>query len=348
MKLKIRLFFQFVSLLICVYQACAALQKYFGYSKAIQTSVEKISQDEEIVVNVCSYVVTFNYVLANELGYSGYFLFLAGIARKSNVPTWKGIHQNLTYKKLHEMLYESPFNSVDVNRETDKNFVFHNGPCLKTISTYGKDIKISTKKRSLQIFLLHETSDKQITTNKSPESTITLDVEENNYDYLRYELTYEIHDDSINDGISCVDYRYLQENYGDCLYKELKQYVYSTYGCYPPWIEEPGNNVCEEDKIPQNMENSSYKRFLKDLDSLTDGDNIEMMKQCPSPCYTIKVIPILKTHFVNIRNFSYVLFTNNQETIRVFRSVYSYDLFALITELGSSLGLWLGLYVFLY
>ena len=52
---------------------------------------------------------------------------------------------------------------------------------------------------------------------------------------------------------SCFSYRKHQENYSDCL-----QYSFSTYGCYPKnWFE----------------------NFLQDLDALTVGDNIEMMKQ---------------------------------------------------------------------
>ena len=121
---------------------------------------------------------------------------------------------------------------------------------------------------------------------------------------------------------------------------------FSTYGCYLPWIDDPENRVCERDIIPFKLEDGRYENFLQDLDALTDGDNIDMMNQCPRPCYAVTVSLVETFHMVNIRDFSFALISNEAETAIVYKLAFSYDFFALITELGSSLGLWLGIYYF--
>ena len=342
MNSRLKSIFQVLLTVIFIFQAYQAFQKYFKYPVVTQTSIEKIEKGTKTDFQICEHASLFDYHTANRLGYSAYYLFLVGMSRESEFPTWRGINGNLSYEILQDILIDNDFANVSVNEETAKSFIFHNKYCLETQLSSGKDLKISTTNKSLKIFLNHKSTDLRITNFRTSQLMIDLEVEETAFHYWRYSLKYEVYDDTIHDGNTCVDYRRLKESYGDCIYNIFKQYAYLTYGCYPPWLNEGVGNVCEKDSIPFKIENGRYETFIDVMDSLTDGDTVKLMKQCPSPCYKVKVELVFKAHYVNIRNFSYVLISNEQENVTVYKSAYSYDLFALVTELGSSLGLWLG------
>ena len=66
------------------------------------------------------------------------------------------------------------------------------------------------------------------------------------FDYKVFKLFYSVIDNTVVEDISCFDYRKLHDSYGDCNYRALEEYIYSVYGCYPPWIEQAGGDTCEK------------------------------------------------------------------------------------------------------
>ena len=342
MKARLRVFFQIFASLFCMFQAFQAFKKYFEYPVVVQTSERARNADERALFYICETKFSFDYPLAKEFGYASFSSFLAGDLLGSEIPSWKGINGSSSYHELFKILLNNDFSQVKVNEDTEKMFIFHNGFCLKTFRTSKEMLEVATNSKALKIYPSHPLIDLKITNAKTPEDTVMLDVDEN-FHYLRYELIYEVHDNSIHDGISCVDYRRLQEDYGDCLYRAFKKDTYATYGCYLPWIDDVGENVCEEHETPTTNRNGHYDKIFDDLNALTDGDDIDSMKKCLPPCYTVKMFLKKRSHFKNTRDYSFAIITNGLDTVKVYKSAYSYDLFALITELGSSFGLWLGM-----
>ena len=89
-----------------------------------------------------------------------------------------------------------------------------------------------------------------------------------------------------------------------------------------------------------NMRPSEILR--KDLDNLLNNVPMESMNDCLRPCkrVIIQMIRFQKWENRPVRNKLYLVH-NNEVPIHTY--VYDYDIFNLIVDLGSSLGLWLGL-----
>ena len=75
--------------------------------------------------------------------------------------------------------------------------------------------------------------------------------------------------------------------------------------------------------------------------TLADGVKIDLMKHCIEPCYQVKVI-FEERSLATWDNYALLNIYGNVETVRVLKAVYSFDIFMLMVELGSALGLWLG------
>ena len=207
-------------------------------------------------------------------------------------------------------------------------------------------------------FILVTTNDKMVTTNyvvySSTDSTIHIDRSLQflttlgftfniTFDNKAYELSVEVHDNTINDGSTCVDYRNLNYIYGECNYKAPKNYIYSSYGCYPPWMsDEIHDKLCEIDVKSMAIDGKLHEQLWKYFDMLTDGRKIDLMKQCLPACYQIKAKLEKIFDYPYRLNNARLMITEAEENVKVFKAVYSFDIFTLTVELGSALGLWLG------
>ena len=344
---QLRILFQMCMTFIFLQQAVNAWQRYFDYPEVIQTSERIVGHDEKPSFRICSKHF-FNYSEARRNGYPSLSLFLGGGLQGSTIPTWKGNTGDLKFLNYSKKLFVFDYSRLEINVDYDKQFLFHHGFCLETSVLTEETLSVITKEKDLRIYPFHATTDLRITDERSSGHGVTLDVgEDSPYHYWGYEITYEVYDNTIDDGASCVDYRKLQESYGDCLFRNFKDYVFTVYGCYPPWIATEDDPECEIDKDPHRIENDRYKKVWSYLDALTDGTHIEIMKKCQQPCYFVKYKLIEKVHYTNIRQYSSVKIRTTSDKVTVYKAAYSYDFYALITELGSGLGLWLGNYYFI-
>lgn len=61
-----------------------------------------------------------------------------------------------------------------------------------------------------------------------------------NIQVFRAEITYELHDSSLRDGITCIDYELENKTtYGNCITSALHAKYLDVMGCFPPWM--PGS-----------------------------------------------------------------------------------------------------------
>ena len=176
-----------------------------------------------------------------------------------------------------------------------------------------------------------------------PDSYITFgSTSKTTYDDKNYEIFYEIYDITINEGTTCVGYRKQKETFGECNIRVFKQYMYSAYGCYPPWIDESDKNLCEIGIEAKEIEPGLLKNVTKDINALLGRRIIEVMKLCLPPCYQEKTH--LKLEYLNpgYQKSARLDIFKTGVIVPVFKAVYSFDIFTLAVELGSALGLWLG------
>ena len=339
---QLRVLFQIFATLIFLQQAFTAWQRYFVYPEVIETSEKFVTDDEKPSFLICSKQF-FNYSAARINGYPSFSLFLAGGLQETKIPTWKGNTGNLEFLNYSKNIFDFNYSGLDINADYDKIFLFHHGFCLDTSVLSEKTLIVKTKEKAVRIYPFHKSTDLRITDEKSSGNGVTLNVgEDSPFHYWAYEISYEVYDNTIHEGTSCVDYRKLQEDYGDCLLKNFEDYVYSIYGCYPPWLVNKEESKCEVDKDPHRIENDRYVKVWSDLDALTDGIHIDVMKKCPKPCYFVQYKLVEKLHYTNIRQYSLAIIRTTSDKVKIFKAAYSYDFYALITELGSGLGLWLG------
>jgi hypothetical protein len=343
-----RIFYHLVAFTIFMIQAQQSMKKYFQQPVVIQHSRASIDIIEKPEIKVCS-GTPFKYGKASEYGYSLDSKFLVGMIPNSTTPTWKGIYQNSTFNELSNVLRDRNFSKISLNQPSKLSFEFGKGFYLNTIGI-DTELKITSKDKLLVIYIVYRSTDPRIISNRNFHSFISLGFMSNtSFDYKVYELSAEVHDNSIYEGITCVDYRKQKYTYGDCNYNALKKYIFSIYGCYPPWMsDETQDKLCEIGIKSKAIDNKQFELVWKKFDMLTDGREIHLMKVCLPPCYQIKPKLEKKLHYPFKLTNAELVITNTDKTVKIFKAVYSFDIFTLTVELGSALGLWLGMLIFIF
>ena len=56
------------------------------------------------------------------------------------------------------------------------------------------------------------------------------------FSYENYDLEYTLHDKSLHDGDTCLNYDKLTSSYGECIEDKWNEISLGSYGCLPPWF----------------------------------------------------------------------------------------------------------------
>lgn len=345
---ELRTVFQVIAGIIFLIQAQQSLKKYFQYPVVHQDSITDTNTIEKATVQVCLGGF-FQYGKAAEFGYSLRSKYLAGMIPNSTIPTWKGNAGNSTIQEIQDYIFKKDFRRVKINKPSEFMYKFGKGFCLQT-QEIDQDIFISTEEDNLKVYIMHDSTDSQLIKEKSQQGYTNLNkISNTTFDYKIYEISYQVVDETIHDGDSCVDYRKQGQTYGECNYNALMHYVYSNYGCYPPWIKTRERKKCEVDMPSKNMDPDTYFQIWKNINTLTDRISIDIMNQCKEPCYQVKVslkeMANIKATFIQKAELQII---DNAKTVHISQAVYSYDFFTLTVELGSALGLWLGNVIYIF
>ena len=136
--------------------------------------------------------------------------------------------------------------------------------------------------------------------------------------------------------------------YGECVDSVIKKKMNDMIGCIPPWIK---FNMVEIDKdICTNQVNITSTQVM-DIVSVMEQLNhdIKFLKElkltseeCKPSCTQMKVASKM-TSYVSGNWSGYYFTMLFNDIIKVQKEVTSYDIFSLCFEIGSSLGLWIGL-----
>ena len=279
---------------------------------------------------------------------------MLGILMKSTNISWLGKEGNQTFKDLENLLFDSDYSSLisesisrsknfRIANETKRTFLFPHGVCIKLENLLlHTGIKIRSKE-DIDIYFVDPAKANDIRTEGTLDAKANIGpTSDTFFSFGNYELEYFLHDHSIHDGTTCTDYSRLKMSYGECLNDILKQESLATYGCLLPWISTNNVNIICEEKI--NMEVYVMKKtpLYRDILYLVKNFEPQMFKRCLPPCITMQI----KLHEVSYK--SKVVEKAGLETIikdwaTVYTQVYSYDILSLTVDLGSALGLWMGL-----
>ena len=163
--------------------------------------------------------------------------------------------------------------------------------------------------------------------------TITIDPKEPKYYEFQETRT------ETNDG-SCMNYpSSAHQSYTACLDKELREIVVPTLGCMIPWMSEENQCTGHLTRLPKYQE---IEQWLTDVvNDARRGIQYESTR-CPLPCNLLTAKNSYLLSGKSNRNF---VFLHLQDYVKVERIVLDYGFTDLLVEIGSCLGLWLGLSV---
>ncbi len=117
----------------------------------------------------------------------------------------------------------------------------------------------------------------------------------------------------------------------------------NTITCLPPWLS--NNKQCNETYPTDTFDDSFYDEIYKNyLQTLLMGSNIKFEEECRQSCEETTYTVIEKGVILRDWAARYASITFDPKVL-VTERVPNYSMFQYIIDVGSSLGLWLGLSV---
>ena len=345
--------FQTFAIILFVLQFQQSVRKYFQYPVVEQKSRVSVKDLPNPVVYVC-HESQFNYTKALNKGYKHYSFFMAGIRENSTTISWGGIWENETYKDLENILFDSDYSSIESKtlvrstnlwnvNEKKRTFLFPHGVCVELENVpHNTTVKILSREE-INIYFVDPNRANNVRTEETLNAKANIGPTANNlFTWGSYEVEYFLYDDSIHDGTSCTDYTKLDISYGDCLNNILIHKFMVAYGCLPPWVFTNSSKVTCEEETNIDANAMEIRALYKDMINLILNLEVDMFKRCLTPCTTMKIKVQKVSSGSNWIDHS-VFRAISKDWGTVHTQVYSYDLLSLTVDLGSALGLWMGL-----
>ena len=143
----------------------------------------------------------------------------------------------------------------------------------------------------------------------------------------------------------CRDYD-TADGYKQCAEKSARKKLIDLLGCIPPWMSQLDNEpICYdavEFKDKKQAEHvKSQMSLIVNFIYLNYEDALNLEGECKLPCSQIH-LSVKKIKKFGYNNYN-SLIMKFDDSVKIIEEKNGYDLFALMVEVGSSLGLWLGL-----
>lgn len=307
--------------------------KYASQPKVTERSVVPVTQITPPLFYVCNYA-QFNYTRAESLGYDSYEDFVLGKVNGSDKATWIGKSRNQTYNETVKSLFNDDYADLDTGMTSTKLVFIHPyGFCTQMIMTNLTMVEQEVRtKHSVNIMIQDPYGSNNLKIEGEFGETERLDAEEGENEYLYNKMFYKLHDESVYDGDKCTDYRKLNMSFGQSLEKEMKDKLNDLYGCIPQWF--PGKmEKCSSSSKPIT---DKAKEYISNITSYN-----KIVTDCKPSCQRLELQlkRIGKTDHPTMAIFD----LKHHHEVEVHKIICAYDIFNLIVELGSSLGLWMGM-----
>ena len=350
-----RILLQICALAVFTYQMVQAVARYTSFSSIASLGTRVITDATLPDIYVCQEGQNVSAVLNEHLYDFGMEDFLAGQIFGYSGLTWNG-YKNVSYESiLSQMQPERETFLVEGKpRENWKNFsnmkqVFtaFNGFCTKirvnttgippddlfVVSFYAKNDK------SVQVIVADTGSAPYYMINTD---TLAGDAVAFEQGFAKY---YTINFEEMvwrEENLECTNYGQgsAYQSYAECVSSEQQPYL----GCKVPWLSAPDDpSICKGLISPGYEMKNTFETFRQQLwDKVKMSDLVSHTSACRRPCLELRAQARLKTREKSEPNWS-VVFLNFQKTVKVTMNKKAYGIFDLLVEIGSSLGLWVGL-----
>ena len=270
--------------------------------------------------------------------------FTLGYQEGSNKYTWKGKHGNLTFEELQALVFTPDYGRLRSAYGTiHKVFMPRLGFCLKLIDDNSK-VYIKENKKSVLI-IVDPFRENGLRALEMDNGMLHFGpTYENFYDGASYELEYRLKDSSLYDGKSCSDYNRFNSSYGSCIESIMREKLLGCYGCLPPWFPGSMKKTCETDISISSNDKSACQLLSHTFLNFFLGRDLKIFENCLPPCMKMELRMKSTSHITNGKRYTRLsIFMKSQVVIS--KDTYSYDIFNLMVDMGSALGLWLGLSV---
>ena len=356
-----RFVIQFAAFIVFCYQMIHAIIKFEKEETGQTYITQTIDKIPLPLILVCERD-QYDWGAAEELGYRWQYQLFRGMLGKNM--TWGG-KKNQTFNQVLKTIYKYKYEGLLFWRQPTRiqshtqflndedyliTFVYPHGFCisLENIPSPkpGEELIIKTNfNQSLDVYIT------------DPSKRVYYAVSEASFtgDHIGYTATpnvtnrqlhfyFEVEVKVLNKdypGEDCTDYgsESHPESYADCIDADHQAEFMPLLGCMPPWMSK--NSQCKGyvNKSLDYSKNSTIKALLYNtligLDYSVPG--------CKTPCHQMKITSRL------LKEIPYAgppkLLFNFDQMVKKHYSIRTYDAFDFIVEVGSALGLWLGLSV---
>ncbi len=324
-----------------------SLRKYVERPVSQAIFTVELDQVKKPLIYVCE-DGQFNETISKQYGYAYPGKFWTGEVQCMQNASWSGNHGDKSFLELRRMFYQHDYtnfyafvlNHTSEDWEEAKHkieFVNPSGFCMNLSEVITGSELISTVKKST-LFLVDPYYANSIKMLGRENYLLAFGRQVNGlFEGASYDVKIELHDLSVMDGTTCVDYEKLGTSYGKCLEFGWKDFMKKWFGCLLPWISDELHPICQ---FVEKKTESVYKAFLK-LEKFFLDIQIKAYNPCLPPCHKMS-FKLKKVEDWTNGNISMLRF-DISEKVTVYTDYYAYDEFSFIVDLGSALGLWLGL-----
>ena len=344
---------QIAAIVIFSLQMILAIQKYMERPTMSSPGTKTSSAlDKSLVAAICKQS-QFVYSRADELGYKWSINYLSGETNDESVLSWNGLHGNWTFNEIFNYLYGSNLDEIYIkvsNGTISQRVLLPYGLCkvYEGKPTRALNIKFRETSEQTEYFIFLSDSATSLPF-QLPYSLLTGDrikivLHPNSTvkKYVHYNI--QLKETNVRTGDeSCWEYpTQIYESYADCVGAEMKEKILPVLGCMIPWISKSDRCV---GPIHRMQGHESLVQWIYTIIRDAFGGIQYQSESCLLPCSVLSLhATYLQSGSGDFEDFDSVdLFFS--KSVKVETVMLAYDFTALLVEIGSCLGLWLGLSV---
>ena len=263
-----------------------------------------------------------------------------------------GKHLNITYEKLMKTFSKYSFNFDGFyqkkRKKYDETFFQSYGYCSELADYDLEELLtiafINEKNEKYNIFV----TDSRLKTFLGPDLISQSGDRIEVYNDIDYKFTVKLKLEDLTNPYTnenCLPDEEEIEMYKDCVDNELTNDLLPDLGCIPPWLS--ANNQCdgiyeESSKLGQSFYEGGLVYENYSLPSIYHDQN-KAQQKCKKPCLKTTIQVERKQKGEPRDNNHYFVDLRFITEIVLKRKIVAYDMFNFVVDVGSSLGLWLGL-----
>ena len=353
---KTKLLIQTVALVFFILQVTLALQHYIAKPTMTTLGSKSLfSHNKPLLIAVCK-TSQYNYTRGDEIGYRSSSTYFAGHTNDKTVLSWTGQHGNLTLNEtfyhvmnpgIENIEFEVTHSSLKPNPSlTDgkitERYLMPNGLCKVYERKPLEVIHVKFSDKGPSEYFVFVSDQAAANPFQLPYSLLTGDkirliVTPGITKFVDYNIKLTETIVNTDDG-SCVDYpTQTHRSYTECVDAELRAEMLSALGCMVPWMSTQDHCTGLIQRSPK-QENFN-KKFLSIIRRSWGGIQYKS-HFCPLSCTLVSAHAMFQQEGIGT-NINRILL-DFEEDMKIENILLEYSFTALLVEIGSCLGLWLG------